>query len=53
MPRGLAAKTTALIDASAAILARLDPDRWQRAEMVERAELQSLGDFLATWPGAA
>lgn len=37
----------------AAILARLDHERWQRAERVERAELASLGDFLATWPGAA
>ncbi len=31
----------------AAIRARIDWERWQRAELVERAELASLGDFLA------
>ena len=37
----------------AAILARIDQERWERAELVEAAQLRSLGDFLATWPGAA
>jgi hypothetical protein len=37
----------------AAILARLDRARWARAEMVERAQVASLGDFLATRTGAA
>lgn len=31
----------------------LDWPRWQRAELVERAEMRSLSDFLGGWPGAA
>ena len=30
---------------------RLDHDAWNRAEMVERAERDSLASILATWPG--
>lgn len=36
-----------------AIVARIDWVRWGRAEVVEHAELQSLGDFLASYKGAA
>lgn len=33
-----------------AILDRLDNDAWQRAEIAERAELESLSTILAAWP---
>jgi hypothetical protein len=35
------------------IVARLDWETWTRAERVERAEMESLGAFLLSWPGAA
>jgi hypothetical protein len=33
-----------------AISARIDQDRWKRAEVTERAEMASLQNFLETWP---
>jgi hypothetical protein len=38
---------------STAIEQRIDWDAWDRAEAVEAAEMQSLREFLASWPGAA
>ncbi len=34
-----------------AIVRHLDPDAWERAEVVERAERNSLTDILSAWPG--
>lgn len=34
-----------------AIVALLDMDAWRRADVVERAEQESLSSILATWPG--
>jgi len=36
-----------------AILAYIDQERWDRAEVVEAAIKTSIGDFLKTWPGVA
>jgi hypothetical protein len=36
-----------------AILARLDREAWERAEVVERAETDSLATILNAWPGVA
>ena len=36
-----------------AIVNRIDDELWARAEMVQRAELRSLSEFLAGWPGGA
>ena len=38
---------------AAAIGAVIDWPRWRRAETVEQAELRSLSEFVAGWPGAA
>jgi hypothetical protein len=37
----------------AAIFGRLDRDAWRRAEVTERAELESLTTILSAWPLAA
>lgn len=34
-----------------AIVARIDGDAWTRAEIAERAELESLSTILSAWPG--
>jgi hypothetical protein len=34
-----------------AVLDRLDHDAWQRAEVVEAAEQESLKAILSAWPG--
>ncbi|HLG59357.1 MAG TPA: hypothetical protein VI485_28720 [Vicinamibacterales bacterium] len=34
-----------------AVRERLDVDAWQRAEIVERAEVESLTNILSNWPG--
>ncbi len=36
-----------------AILERLDQDAWRRAEITERAELESLSSILSAWPRSA
>jgi hypothetical protein len=35
-----------------AVLDRLEPDAWERAEVVERAEQDSIRDILGNWPTA-
>jgi hypothetical protein len=36
-----------------AIVARIDREAWQRAEVTERAECESLATILNAWPGVA